>query len=531
MEQASEKPEAMAVVGEESTLSYGELNRLSNRLAHTLRHYGCRRGDRVGLLMPKSPVTVAAMMGILKADGIYVPLDVDSPPERLRKIIRKSEPAVILVSGNGGSLTGSLEETLNGRKKPAIGRLEDEAAPGRGAPPEFPPAFTMDEVMSAPPGDPAFRARSSDPAHLLFTSGSTGQPKGVITTHENDMAFVDWATGYFGIERGDRLSGHPPFHFDMSTLDIYGTLSTGSTLYLVPRDCNVVPGKLTDFIRRNKLTQWFSVPTVLSYLARFDAVKEDDFPDMKRLMWCGEVLPVSVLRYWMQKLPHVTFTNLYGPTETTVASSYYTVPAIPDANETSVPIGTACGGERLYILDEALREMKTGEVGDLHISGSGVAKGYWEDPERTAAAFRDNPFDSGAHGILYKTGDRARRDSDGLVHFHGRTDRQIKSRGYRIELGEIESAIDSLGLTAECAVIALNDGAMGSTEIHCAYVPLEGAAPGSATLRKLLEAHLPGYMIPVRWSSWPILPRNGNGKIDRNRIQTELAQHETTTHR
>src|SRR5207249_9479378 len=226
--------------------------------------------------------------------------------------------------------------------------------------------------------------------------------KGVVITHDSVGHFIDWAVRYFGTGPADRISGHPPLHFDLSTFDIFATLSTGAELHLVPPEMSLLPHKLAALIRDHQLTQWFSVPTVLNYLAKFDVVRQDDFPALRRVLWCGEVLPTPTLIHWMRRLPHVTFTNLYGPTETTIASSYYTVPRCPADEREPIPIGAACGGEELMVLDEELRPVATGDMGELYIRGVGVSPGYWRDLEKTRSVFL--PWRDGAGTLerIYK---------------------------------------------------------------------------------------------------------------------------------
>src|ERR687891_2721919 len=215
----------------------------------------------------------------------------------------------------------------------------------------------------------------------------------------------------------------------------------------------------------------------------------------------------------MARLPHVTFTNLYGPTEATIASSYYTVPRCPADDREPIPIGLPCAGEELLVLDEALRPIGRGEVGDLYIRGVGLSSGYWRDLGKTQAAFLPNPLDP--NDRIYRTGDLARVGDDGLVYFLGRADSQIKSRGYRIELGEIEAALNAMACVQECAVTAIpTDGFEGAT-ICCAYVPVPGAGVMPAVVRRDLSKVLPPYMLPSRWMVLERLPRNANGKIDR----------------
>lgn len=516
---AERRPDATAVVMGDESLTYGALDALSNRVAHALRAAGCQRGDRVGLFLPKSPMTVASMLGVLKADACYVPLDTASPAPRLAKIVASAEPRIILVGARGAATLRALLEDAQLRASLDIGWL---AADGReGDSPPAAPAFTFADVRDMPSDRPPCANAELDCAHILFTSGSTGTPKGVMITHANVLRFVEWAQGYFGLSPADRTSGHSPFHFDLSTFDLFGTFAAGAQLHLVPPELNVVPHQLTTFIRDAGLTQWFSVPSVLALMAQLDVVRQGDFPTLRRLLWCGEVFPTPALRYWMSRLPHVTFTNLYGPTEATIASSYYTVPRCPATDTQPVPIGSPCGGEELLVLDEACRPVPPGEIGDLYIRGAGLSPGYWRDPDKTAAAFRPNPAAPGSGDRIYKTGDLARKGDDGLIYFVGRADSQIKTRGYRIELGEIETALQTLPALEECAVFAVPAEGFEGVTICCAYVPRAGAQVTPLSLRRQLGALLPAYMLPSQWKAYRRLARNANGKIDRRRLKEE----------
>ncbi len=358
-----------------------------------------------------------------------------------------------------------------------------------------------------------------DLAHLLFTSGSTGVPKGVMITHANVVAFVEWATSHFGTAPSDRISGHPPLHFDLSTFDIYGTFLAGAELHLVPAAANLKPDALVDFIRDGELTQWFSVPSALTFMAKYGALRQDDFPRLKRLIWCGEVLPTPTLIEWMGRLAHVRFTNLYGPTEATIASSYFTVPECPTDPTAPIPIGEACAGEELVVLDGEMRPLPRGEIGEIYIGGVGLSPGYWRDEEKTAAAFRAHPSSSQDGARLYRTGDLGRIGKDELLYILGRVDSQIKSRGYRIELGEIEAALNAQPILKECAVIGVDMGGFEGTAICCAYAPLEGEEVSDARLRSRLAELLPSYMLPAHWLALEALPKNLNGKIDRPKLR------------
>jgi amino acid adenylation domain-containing protein len=343
----------------------------------------------------------------------------------------------------------------------------------------------------------------------------------VVITHGNVVAFIEWAVRYFGISPDDRLSAHTALHFDIAFLDIFGSIAAGSELHLVPRELNLLPNKMVQFIRERSLTQWFSAPSILNYLARFDVLAANDLPDLKRVLWCGEVLPTPALIYWMQRVPHATFTNLYGPTETTIASSYDTLPACPQDPRAPTPIGSPCDGEELLVLDPSLQPVPHGEQGDLYIGGSGLAQGYWREPEKTRAAFIPHPFRSGER--LYRTGDLARIGDDGLLYFLGRNDTQVKCRGYRIELGEIEAALHAIEEVRESAVVAVSTEGFEGVTICCAYAAADGALTASR-LKRRLAGVLPAYMLPSRWQLFDRLPHNASGKIDRVALTRVFAE-------
>jgi amino acid adenylation domain-containing protein len=524
--QAEVRPNAVAVVLGPQKLTYGQLEDASNQLARALNGVGCKKGDRVCFLMPKSPVAIISMIGILKAGCIHVPVDPTSPPLRIRKILESCENRWILAAGPVLPLLCEILDDDFLRSRISVGWMESQ----KPAAASFRVEFSFDDLARVEPTPLPQENSSADAAHILFTSGSTGIPKGVMITHSNVVHFVEWGLRHFGINSSDRLSSHTPLHFDLSTFDVFGTIAAGAELHMVPHEAALVPGKLAEFIRTAKLTQWFSVPSVLNYMAKFDAVKFNDFPSLRRVLWCGEVLPTPALIYWMGRLPRVRFTNLYGPTETTIASSFYDVPACPADEKAIIPIGRPCDGEELLVLDENLRPVAPCELGDLYIAGVGLSPGYWRDPGKTAAAFFHDPRSNNPNDRIYRTGDLARRGNDGLVHFIGRSDTQIKSRGYRIELGEIETALRSFACLQESAIVAIQSEGFESWLICCAYVLQPGSHSTPSSLRKELEKHVPSYMIPVRWMAYSALPKNTNGKIDRPTLKALFLREETRSH-
>jgi amino acid adenylation domain-containing protein len=514
-DQAERRPDATAIVLDGDRLTYGELESGSSRLAVMLLQIGCRRGDRVCLFAEKAPATIMAMLGVLKAGAMYVPIDLASPAVRVARIVRSADPAAVLILGEPGIRMYSAvtaEDVFQPTLR--VGALDDAARVGLSVAPHF-TAADLDGLNGRAP---ALAPSPADAAHLLFTSGSTGEPKGVVITHANVTAFLDWAVPYFDMRPGQRISGHPPLHFDLSTFDIYGSLRVGAELHLVSPSL-LLPRQLADFIVRSELTQWFAVPSAFTYMARHGGLPEQGFPQLERVLWCGEVLPVRVLIDWMRAVPKARFTNLYGPTEATIASSYFTLPSEPSEDLEAIPIGQACAGEELLVLDEQLARVPEGETGQLYIGGAGLSPGYWRDPERSDHAFPPDPRTGHAGERLYRTGDLAQLGSDGELYFKGRVDHQIKSRGYRIELGEIEAALYALGSVAECVAVGIPTDGFEGMAIGCAYTVAGGVTLEPAHVRSTLRDRLPPYMLPSRLVRMDTLPKNANGKADRRQVQ------------
>ena len=507
--QAQARPESVAVVCRGERLTYGELEALSNRLARQLRAVGCGSGERVALYLPKSAVAIAAMLGALKAGAAYVPMDPDSPAPRQARVLGLGDCRCLLAAGPVTPRLREILAALPPAARPLIGWLDDEVPP----PADPAPAFGLREVAGQPGSTPPRASAPSELALILFTSGSTGLPKGVMLTHAGVGHFLAWARAHFGLTSADRVSQHAPLRFDISTFDIYGALGSGAELHLVPPELNLLPHKLAQLIRDARLTQWFSVPAVLTLMAKFDVIAQGDFPALRRVLFAGEALPTPTLIHWMRRLPHARFTNLYGPTETTIASSFHDVPCCPADARAPIPIGRAIPGEELLVLDGAQRPVPPGEAGELCIGGAGVSPGYWRDAVKTAAAFVPHP----AHPRrrLYRTGDLARLGADGLLHFLGRADTQVKCRGHRIELGEIEAALHALPELRESAVVALPSTGFEGALLCCAYVGVPGRSVSAQSLRAALARELPAPMLPARWLRCEALPKNESGKVDR----------------
>ncbi len=510
-ESAARFPDRVAVVDGERSATYAELEATANRLAHLLADCGVEHGDRVGLYLEKSLEALTGIYGILKAGATYVPLDPGAPPARLGTIARDA--------GLRCLITGTEKEgewaALIAEGAPVETLVVLNAADGDVAGPEGVRTVTSTALASHPGGSPPEGPRSSaDLAYILYTSGSTGVPKGVMLSHLNAMAFVDWAVAEFGVTKADRLSSHAPLHFDLSVFDLYAAARAGAAVVIVPAQLALFPVELAKWIRGAGITVWYSVPSILTLLVLRGKLAEVELPELRTILFAGEVFPTKHLHRLMELLPNVRFANLFGPTETNVCT-WYEVPRWTGEPPASIPIGKAISDVEVFAVREDGTVAPADEVGELYVRGPTVMQGYWGDAERTARTLlREWNGETGGYPV-YRTGDVAYLDGNGDWIFLGRRDSQIKSRGYRIELGDIESALNQHPGVVECSVVAIPDEVV--TNRIKAYVVRRGEV-GDDELNRFLAERLPRYMAPELYEFRDDLPRSSTGKIDRRKL-------------
>jgi amino acid adenylation domain-containing protein len=507
---ASREPGRVAVVSGTETIIYAALDEVSGRLARVLVDAGVSRGDRVAFFLGKSIDSVVGIHGILKAGAAYVPLDPDSPPARVAWILGNSgAKCLITTSAKLGSLAphmGGCESLL------AVVIMDDaETVSPRGR------TIPWAEVAAAeplpPPGAPA---GSDDLAYILYTSGSTGVPKGVMISHRNALTFVDWAVATVGVKADDRLSNHAPYHFDLSIFDVFAAMKAGATLVLVPPALSVFPYRLAEWIDGQRISIWYSVPSILSMLVRQGDLGRFAYPHLRTVIFAGEVFPVKYLRELMKRIPRAAYLNWYGPTETNVITSYLVPPLAAD-RVAPIPIGPPCEGFDVFAVnDEGARVSRPGERGELHAAGPCVAHGYWGDTKKTRLGFVAHPLDPESRARCYRTGDYVVLQADGAFLFQGRRDYMIKSRGYRIELGEIESVLYSHDAVREAAVVSIPDDMIGNR--IKAFVVREGEGVDASALQDFCHTRLPKYMVPEEIEFRASLPKTTTGKVDRQSL-------------
>ncbi len=505
---ATSHPDRVAVVEPEvGSITYGELAHLADRVRDRLRVMGVCRGDRVGIHLHKSIDAVAAVFGILKAGAAYVPVDPDAPAARNAYILDNCAVKAVLIE------RGYDEKFL-------------EEFPAQGTPP---PLLVLhgtgagkaleDALDRAPPHEPPHSGGDAttapqDLAYILYTSGSTGKPKGVMLSHENATSFVDWCSETFQPQATDRFSSHAPFHFDLSILDLHVAVKHAAALVLISEERGKDPIHLARLIAEQRITIWYSAPSILSLMAQFGNIPEQDWSALRLVLFAGEVFPVKHLRTLCTLAPRPRYFNLYGPTETNVCTYYEVRPPVPDERTTPYPIGRVCEHLRGKVVDEANREVPKGEEGELCITGPGVMQGYWSLPEQTARGFLvDN---DGTR--WYRTGDVVIEPPDGEFVYRGRRDRMVKRRGYRVELGEIEAGLYRHPLIKEAAVIALPDVDAG-VRITAFLSSKDGERISMIALKRFCAEQLPLYMIPDRFSWLDALPRTSTDKTDYQRLK------------
>ncbi len=517
VDNAAEKfPENEAVRFSGRSLTYAELKQRTDRLAAVLIERGVSRGDRVGIYLKKSLESIVAIYGILKAGAAYVPLDPFAPTARLSFVLRDCDVHHLITTDDQMPFVVEMMEQ-GAELEHLIGVSSENAALAE--------AIAWEEVYATPVDSlPNVGTIEQDLAYILYTSGSTGDPKGIMHTHRSGLSFAQWAAETYGLQPEDRLSNHAPLHFDLSTFDIFAASLAGATTVVIPEPLTKFPASLSRLIESEKITVWYSVPFALIQMLLRGGIEQRDFSSLRWLLFAGEVFPTKHLRQLMSKLPNVKFSNLYGPTETNVCT-YYHVETLPDTDE-PIPIGIVCENAEALVVDADDQPVSRGEVGELLIRGPIVMRGYWAQPEKTERGFFKRKVFDYLEDIFYRTGDLVQQQEDGNFKYLGRKDHQIKTRGYRVELGEIETALVSYELVEEAAVYPIPDG-QGSNLIEAAITVKNGADISIEQLEEHIAKRLPSYAMPANIIITDSFPRTSTGKINRRELQSQaLAQTE-----
>lgn len=486
-ETAAKFPEKIAFAGKEEALTFGELMVLSKKIGTFLLRYG-KRNAPVAVMMEKTPASIGAFLGCVYSGNFYTPIDSSMPKERILTIFQTLQPQVLLIDEKSKKTAEYLEykgETV-----------------------------VLEEIHTVVEEEALLKIRKNaidaDPLYALFTSGSTGVPKGVIITHHSVVNLTEWYTETFDITEKEIIGNQAPFYFDSSIKDIYAVLKTGATMEIIPKQLFSFPMKLMEYVAEKHVNYVDWVPSAFCIVANTGALEINAPRNLKKIAFCGEIMPTKQYNMWRAKYPDALFANIYGPTEATVDCTYYIVDR-EFADDEPLPIGFPCRNTDIFILNGD-HLAKDGEIGELCIRGRCLAPGYYNNPEKTDEAFIQNPLNPHYPEKIYKTGDVAKYNEYGEIVFLARKDHQIKHMGHRIELGEIEAAVNSIELVESGACIY-------DTENQKIVLFYCGKEASQSYILKKLRDKVPKYMFPNVMHFLEEMPHTLNGKIDRLRLK------------
>ena len=478
-EAAKEAPQSAAFDQPDMGITWGELQKRAREIGSFIAGRLPAQSP-VLILMEKSPMCIAAMLGAVYANCFYTPVDSSIPEARMQMIVSVLQPGMVLCGGR-------FKETgLRLMPENTVCVTDD-----------IPHQIDMPVLVKR-----SEEHIDNDLLYVLFTSGSTGVPKGVAITHRSVIDYIEWACEALCLPSGCRFASQAPFYFDNSVLDIYATMRMKGSLYLTPRVDFLFPKKLIKTLEQEKIDTVFWVPSALSALANSGVLTPGCLPQLCRVFFCGEVMPCRTLNMWKKVLPEADYVNMYGPTEITDVCAWYRVDR-DFADTDNLPVGRPCANTRILLID-----------GEICVGGTCLSPGYYNAPEKTAEAFVQNPLRPQIPEIIYRTGDMGELNERGELMFLGRRDMQSKRSGYRIELGEVE-----------CALNSLSGVLLGCCYYDASRERIVGVYTGSAdekTVRLEIKNILPKYMIPDEWHRREFLPRTGSGKIDRLQVRREV---------
>jgi amino acid adenylation domain-containing protein len=497
--QVKRTPDATALVFENESLSYAELNRRANRLAHCLRQIGVKADERVGVCAERGIEMVVALYAVLKAGGAYVPLNPDYPEDRLQYMLKNSSPVAVLTQEH---LMERMKETCaaSGLEQPVIDLKaatllwQEQAAHN----------LECQEIGLSP----------DHLAYVIYTSGSTGTPKGVMIEHKSIVNRLAWMQSAYELNADDAVLQKTHFSFDVSVWEFFWPQLTGARLVIARPGGHKDPRYLCEAIEENRITTVHFVPSMLHAFLEYGA--PGNCPSIRNIICSGEALSPAVARRCREVLPGAALHNLYGPTEAAVDVTAWTYPAHP-AIVATIPIGRPIANTQIYVLNSTLEPVPIGVAGELYIGGIQVGRGYLNRDELTMERFIKDPFVKNPGARMYRTGDLGRWLEDGNIEYLGRNDFQVKVRGFRIELGEIESRLLEIEGVREAVVVAREDR-LGEQQLVAYYVAHDQAKPDVEQLRRHLAARLPEYMVPAAYVSLENLPLTSSGKLDRKAL-------------
>tara|TARA_X000000950_G_C13847482_1_gene633058 strand:- start:28 stop:1557 length:1530 start_codon:yes stop_codon:yes gene_type:complete len=492
-------PNKLAIIDGERKFSFKNLDHYAKNLSFQISNYLKSSGEPVAVFMPKCAEVIISNLAILYSGNFYTNFDFASPKERLNTLIKNISPKIIITNKEGSALLNELNKSVQFLIMDVDDALTDKIL-------YVPDAISETLKLKI----------DTDPACIISTSGSTGVPKSVILSHRNIIDFIEWATNTFTFDKSDVIGSLSPFHFDIYILELFISLSKGSVIHIIPPKESVFPADLVNFLLNNNVTFIFWVPTIMVNISNLNILDSVELTKLKKVFFAGEVFPAKHLNYWRSKIPGAQFVNLYGPIEIAVDCTYYIVRRMFEDGE-SVPIGKPCRNTDIIILNSNNQPVSEGEQGELCVRGSSLSLGYYNNLDQTNKVFVQNPLNKSYPEKIYRTGDLVYLNAKKEIMFIGRKDFQIKHMGYRIELLEIELAVLALQ-EIKNACILYNNSLKQIIMIFESEIDLS-----DTIIRKKLSSKLPKYMLPNKIKKVEAIPRNANGKIDRQRLLLEFS--------
>lgn len=493
--------------------TYKAVQNLIRQCQNALLEAGFHRGDKLGILSPVVPEAIITMIACVRSGIIYVPLNIHAPTEWLNTVVDAARLKGVMFDASFSEKQSEilsaypnlLDINLNIDQQQQLTVLKSHS----------PIAVTDKNYCYT-----EVPLLSDDLACILFTSGSTGVPKGIMKSHRNIYTFTEWMKQFFDINTEDRILSRAPLQFDLSEFDIYTSLSAGATLVIPPKGFSESPKDIVCLLREKNITAIYTVPS--AYIRLFNKGDLCDLPDLKRLFWAGEPFPPAYLREIMQRLPDTEFWNIYGPTETNIVT-YYRVDSLPQI-DTSIPIGKPVYDTEILIADESLQEVPVCAIGEIIVRGGTVFKGYLDMPELTSERLVTLDWHS-TDDIFCRTGDLGRIGDDGNIIYHGRMDNMVKTRGYRVEIDEVENQISRLNGVGQVTIVAVPHKNY-TNALHAFIEPSNEQSCDLTTIEQSLKEVLPSYMVPYRFHLTDILPKTSTGKVDRVGLKKAAMEYE-----
>ncbi len=510
VEVAAERfPQKDAFRCNKAAITYGQLHQQMNQLAHLLISLGVQRGDRIGVYMNRSLETAVAIYGIMQAGAAFVPLDPLAPIERIHFLLEDCGIEYLISQAAQRRKLAHLSPT---KVKGIIGVKDAGDIP----------AFDWETVQQVEKTDrPPVNVMENDLAYIMYTSGTTGNPKGIMHTHYSGMSYAKLSASLYNLTAEDRVGNHAALHFDISTFGYFSAPYVGATTIIIPDAYTKIPASLSTLMETEQLTLWYSVPLALIQLVQRGVLEERNLQSLKWILFGGEPFPPKFLRSLMQTWPQAQFSNVYGPAEVNQCT-YYHIPAIPTTDD-PLPLGYIWDNTEMLILDEQDEMVAEGEIGELLIRSATRMRGYWKRPDLTEKGFFIQTKVPGMPEVFYRTGDLVRLDEDGLLHFLGRKDRQIKTRGYRVELDEVEAILITHEAVEEAAVFSFKNEEYGLL-VGAAVTLKEGQNSDEQSLRNYIGQSLPQYAVPQHINITQALPRTAAGKINRKALKQQVSK-------